>query len=44
MAAGNKFTECYVAFLDVLGVRSLVKRAGEDPVLYAALVAALVPP
>ncbi len=37
----TQYTECYVAFLDLLGVRNLVKRAGEDHALYEALVAAL---
>lgn len=41
MTVGIQFTECYVAFLDLLGVRNLVKRAGEDSALYEALVAAL---
>mgnify|MGYP001004911647 CR=1 FL=1 len=37
----SHYTECYIAFLDLLGVRSLVKRAGQDRRLYEALVAAL---
>ena len=37
----SQFTECYVAFLDILGVRTLVRDAGKTPALYEALVAAL---
>lgn len=36
------YTECYVAFLDLLGVHTLADRAGQDPAVYRALVDALV--
>jgi hypothetical protein len=38
----DKFTECYVAFLDILGVKAHVKRSQEQPELYRNIVAALV--
>ena len=37
----NTFIECYVAFLDILGVRALVKRSQSEPELYENIVAAL---
>ena len=41
MGTANEFTECYVSFLDVLGIRSLIKRAAKEPALYSDLVAAI---
>lgn len=38
----DTFTECYVAFLDILGVKAHVKRSQEQPELYRNIVAALV--
>jgi hypothetical protein len=39
--AETTFTECYVAFLDLMGVRSLVEKCGHDPELYKNVIAAL---
>jgi hypothetical protein len=37
----STFTECYVAFLDLMGVSNLVKKCGEAPELYRKVITAL---
>lgn len=41
-APNSTFTECYVAFIDILGMKSLVANSGKDPELYQRLLAALL--
>ncbi len=41
-AIPDSFTECYVAFVDILGVRALVKRSQSEADLYQNIVSALV--
>jgi hypothetical protein len=37
----SKFTECYVAFLDLMGMNNLVKKCGDAPELYRKVITAL---
>lgn len=41
MTGESRYTECYVAFLDILGFADLVKRSVEEPALLDQLVSAL---